>query len=127
MAIDKQMCILVVDDSSSMRGIIKDILKNIGFRNVAEAEDGASAWELLLKERVDFIVSDWNMPKMTGIELLRKVRASDEFRETPFLMVSAESEQDNILEAIEAKVTNYIVKPFTPETMQQKIHKIFEE
>ncbi len=117
--------ILVVDDFSTMRRIIKNILRQLGFSNVIEADDGTTAWETLNKDRVEFIISDWNMPNMTGIELLRKVRASEEFGDMPFLMVTAEAQQENIIEAVQAKVSNYIVKPFTAETMKQKIDKIF--
>ncbi|WP_029893626.1 chemotaxis response regulator CheY [Desulfohalovibrio reitneri] len=127
MGYDKNMRVLVVDDFSTMRRIVKNILKQIGMTNVVEADDGTTAWDLLNREPVDFIVSDWNMPQMSGIELLRKVRASEEFADLPFLMVTAEAQQENIIEAVQAKVSNYIVKPFTAETMQQKIDKIFEK
>ena len=126
MAYDKNMRVLVVDDFSTMRRIIKNILKQLGFNNIVEADDGTTAWEILSKEPVDLIVSDWNMPQMSGIELLRKVRSSKEFADVPFLMVTAEGLQENIIEAVQAKVSNYIVKPFTAETMGQKIEKIFE-
>ena len=86
-----------------------------------------TAWETLNKDKIDFIISDWNMPKMPGIELLRKVRGSEEFANLPFLMVTAEAQQENIIEAVQAKVSNYIVKPFTAETLGQKIDKIFEK
>jgi two-component system chemotaxis response regulator CheY len=119
------MRVLVVDDFSTMRRIVKNILRQLGFNNVVEADDGTSAWEILNREKIDFIVSDWNMPQMTGIELLRRVRASEQHAETPFLMVTAEAQQENIIEAVQAKVSNYIVKPFTAETMKQKIDKIF--
>jgi two-component system chemotaxis response regulator CheY len=127
MAANKEMRILVVDDFSTMRRIIKNILRQLGFNNIIEADDGSTAWETLNKEKVDFIISDWNMPKMPGIELLRKVRSSEEFAATPFLMVTAEAQQENIIEAVQAKVSNYIVKPFTAETLGQKIDKIFEK
>lgn len=127
MATDKNMRVLVVDDFSTMRRIIKNILRQIGFNNIVEADDGTTAWETLNKDTIHFIISDWNMPKMTGIELLRKVRASEEFQDMPFLMVTAEAQQENIIEAVQAKVSNYIVKPFTPETLGQKIDKIFEK
>ena len=91
-----------------------------------EADDGSVAWEMLQKDPVDFIVSDWNMPKMTGIELLKKVRADDNLKDIPFLMVTAEAQKENIVEAVKARVSNYIVKPFTPETLSEKIEKIFE-
>jgi len=125
MGYDKNMRVLVVDDFSTMRRIIKNILRQLGFNNIVEADDGTTAWEVLNKDRINFIISDWNMPKMTGIELLRKVRASEEFADLPFLMVTAEGLQENIIEAVQAKVSNYIVKPFTPETLGQKIDKIF--
>lgn len=120
------MRILVVDDFSTMRRIIKNILRQLGFTNMVEADDGTTAWEVLNKDKIDFIVSDWNMPKMSGIELLRKVRSSEEFADLPFLMVTAEAQQENIIEAVQAKVSNYIVKPFTADTLGQKIDKIFE-
>ncbi|WP_031483839.1 chemotaxis response regulator CheY [Maridesulfovibrio frigidus] len=127
MAIDYSMKVLVVDDFATMRRIIKNILRQIGFTNIVEADDGTTAWELLNKDdSIEFIVSDWNMPQMTGIEFLRKVRASEEFSDLPFLMVTAEAQQENIIEAVQAKVSNYIVKPFTPDTLGQKINKIFE-
>jgi len=125
MAYDTGMRVLVVDDFSTMRRIVKNILRQLGFTNVTEADDGTTAWDVLNSEKIDFIVSDWNMPEMTGIDLLRKVRASEEFADTPFLMVTAEAQQANIIEAVQAKVSNYIVKPFTAETLKQKIDKIF--
>lgn len=127
MAANKEMRILVVDDFSTMRRIIKNILRQLGFNNIIEADDGSTAWETLNKDKIDFIISDWNMPKMPGIELLRKVRASEEFAALPFLMVTAEAQQENIIEAVQAKVSNYIVKPFTAETLGQKIEKIFDK
>jgi two-component system chemotaxis response regulator CheY len=125
MAYDPNMRVLVVDDFSTMRRIIKNILRQLGFNNVVEADDGTTAWDVLNKDKIDFIISDWNMPQMTGIELLRKVRGSEEFSDLPFLMVTAEAQQENIIEAVQAKVSNYIVKPFTAEVMRQKIDKIF--
>ncbi|MHC1789263.1 chemotaxis response regulator CheY [Solidesulfovibrio sp.] len=127
MAYNKEMRILVVDDFSTMRRIIKNILRQLGFNNIIEADDGSTAWETLNKDKIDFIISDWNMPKMPGIELLRKVRSSEEFAALPFLMVTAEAQQENIIEAVQAKVSNYIVKPFTAETLGQKIDKIFDK
>jgi two-component system chemotaxis response regulator CheY len=125
MAYDPNMRVLVVDDFSTMRRIIKNILRQLGFNNVVEADDGTTAWDVLNKDKIDFIISDWNMPQMTGIELLRKVRGSEEFADLPFLMVTAEAQQENIIEAVQAKVSNYIVKPFTADVMRQKIDKIF--
>ncbi len=126
MAIDPGMKILIVDDFATMRRIVKNILTQLGFKQFIEADDGAAAWDILQKEKVDFIVSDWNMPNMTGIELLKKVRADERFQELPFLMVTAEAQKENIVEAVKARVSNYIVKPFTPETLSEKIEKIFE-
>lgn len=126
MAVNTNMRVLIVDDFSTMRRIIKNILRQLGFNNIVEADDGTAAWDILSKDQIDFIISDWNMPQMTGIELLRKVRASEEFGDLPFLMVTAEAQQENIIEAVQAKVSNYIVKPFTAETLGQKINKIFE-
>lgn len=125
MAFDPDMRVLIVDDFSTMRRIVRNILRQIGLNNVVEADDGTTAWDVLNREKIDFIVSDWNMPKMTGIELLRKVRSSEQFADIPFLMVTAEAQQENIIEAVQAKVSNYIVKPFTADTMKQKIDKIF--
>jgi len=127
MAVNKDMRVLVVDDFSTMRRIIKNILRQLGFTNIIEADDGTTAWETLNKDKIDFVISDWNMPKMPGIELLRKVRGSEEFAAMPFLMVTAEAQQENIIEAVQAKVSNYIVKPFTAETLSQKIEKIFDK
>ena len=125
MAYDPNMRVLIVDDFSTMRRIVRNILRQLGLNNVVEADDGTTAWDIINREKIDFIVSDWNMPKMTGIELLRKVRGSEQFADTPFLMVTAEAQQENIIEAVQAKVSNYIVKPFTADTLQQKIDKIF--
>jgi len=125
MAIDFNMKVLIVDDFATMRRIVKNILTQLGFKNFIEADDGSTAWDILQKEQVDFIVSDWNMPKMTGIELLKKVRADERFQNLPFLMVTADAQKENIVEAVKARVSNYIVKPFTPETLSEKIQKIF--
>ena len=119
------MRVLIVDDFSTMRRIVRNILRQLGIANVVEADDGTTAWDILNREKIDFIVSDWNMPKMPGIDLLRKVRASEQFADLPFLMVTAEAQQENIIEAVQAKVSNYIVKPFTADTLKQKIDKIF--
>jgi len=119
------MRILVVDDFSTMRRIIKNILRQLGYNNIVEADDGTAAVGILEREKIDFIISDWNMPQMTGIELLRHVRQTEQLKDTPFLMVTAEAQQENIIEAVKAKVSNYIVKPFTADTLQEKIEKIF--
>ena len=127
MTYDPNMRILIVDDFSTMRRIIKNILRQLELNNVVEADDGTTAWEILNKDHINFIISDWNMPQMTGIELLRKVRASEDYGHLPFLMVTAEAQQANLIEAAQAGVSNYIVKPFTAETMKQKIDKIFAQ
>jgi two-component system chemotaxis response regulator CheY len=127
MAINRDMRILVVDDFSTMRRIVKNLLKELGFSDFSEAEDGVLAWDALVAAGgYDFIVSDWNMPNMTGIDFLRKVRADPRFKDTPFLLITAEAKRSQILEAAEAGVNGYIVKPFTAATLNEKIQKIFE-
>jgi two-component system, chemotaxis family, chemotaxis protein CheY len=123
---DNKMCILVVDDFATMRRIVKNILKQLGYENIHEADDGASALEVLKREKIQFIISDWNMPQMSGIELLKAVRATEAWKDLPFLMVTAEGQKENVIEAVKNRVNNYIVKPFTPETLMEKINKIFE-
>lgn len=123
---DLKMKVLLVDDFSTMRRIIKNLLKEVGFTNIDEAENGNAALEKLKGGDFDFVISDWNMPVMTGIDLLRAVRADGSLKEMPFLMVTAEAKQENIVEALQAGVSNYIVKPFTSKTLQEKIDKIFD-
>ncbi len=125
MAVDTNMKVLVVDDFATMRRIVKNILTQLGFSNIIEADDGTTALEILKKEPVGMIVSDWNMPKMTGLELLKAVRADSDLAATPFIMVTAEAQQDNIILAVKAKVSQYVVKPFTAETLGEKIDKVF--
>ena len=125
MPYDKNMKVLVVDDFTTMRRIARNILRQLGFNNIIEADDGSTAVGILEKERVDLIISDWKMPQMTGLELLRHVRQNDELKDTPFLMVTAEAQPENIIEAVKAKVSNYIVKPFTADTLNEKIEKVF--
>ena len=115
---------LVVDDFATMRRIIRKILKDLQFQDVLEAENGADALKLLATNKVDLIVSDWNMPVMTGLEFLKRVRADDRLKSLPFLMVTAEAQKENIFEAVQAKVSNYIVKPFTPAILEEKLAKI---
>ncbi|OIP44071.1 MAG: response regulator [Deltaproteobacteria bacterium CG_4_10_14_3_um_filter_60_8] len=122
---DTNMRVLIVDDFATMRRIIKNILTQLGYKNTLEADDGTTALEVLKKEKVDLIISDWNMPKMTGLELLKTVRASETLARTPFIMVTAEAQQDNIILAVKAKVSQYIVKPFTADTLGEKIDKVF--
>jgi two-component system chemotaxis response regulator CheY len=127
MALDLSMKILVVDDFSTMRRIVKNILKQIGFSDIDEAENGQVALSKLNDNSYDLVVSDWNMPEMTGIELLKAVRATDGIKDIPFLMVTAEAKKENVVEAVKAGVNNYIVKPFTAEVLQEKIEKIFPD
>ena len=125
MPIDPNIKILIVDDFSTMRKIIRNILTQLGFKNILEADDGTTALEILKKEKVDLIISDWNMPKMSGLELLKAVRSDENFKDIPFVMVTAEAQKESILEAIKYKVNQYIVKPFTPETLKEKLEKVF--
>ncbi|MEK7762125.1 MAG: chemotaxis response regulator CheY [Nitrospirota bacterium] len=121
------MKILVVDDMSTMRRIVKNILKQLGFSNMDEAENGQEALQKLRADTFGFVVSDWNMPVMPGIEMLRAIRADEKLKHIPVLMVTAEAQKENLIEAIQAGVNNYVVKPFTAETMQEKINKIFNK
>ena len=116
--------VLVVDDFATMRKIIKNNLKGMGFNNIVEAENGQKALEELKKESVGLIISDWNMPGMTGIELLKAVRGDAELNSIPFIMVTAEGQKDNVMEAAEAGVSNYVVKPLTPDTFSEKLQKV---
>ena len=126
MPADPNIKILVVDDMSTMRRIVKNIMKQLGFVNVEEAENGEEALIKLRADSFGFIISDWNMPVMTGIELLRAVRADEKLKTIPLLMVTAEAQKENLIEAIQAGVSNYIVKPFTAEVLQEKMNKIFK-
>mgnify|MGYP003487680529 CR=1 FL=1 len=120
------MKILVVDDMSTMRRIVKNILKQLGFNNLEEAENGQEALKKLKADTYGFVVSDWNMPVMMGIDMLRAIRADETLKKIPVLMVTAEAQKENLMEAVQAGVSNYVVKPFTAETMQEKINKIFK-
>lgn len=120
------MKILIVDDFSTMRRIIKNLLRELGFNNTMEADDGSTALPMLKNGSFDFLITDWNMPNMEGIELLRSVRADPALKTLPVLMVTAEAKRDQIVEAAQAGVNGYIVKPFTAETLKEKIDKIFE-
>ncbi len=120
------MKILVVDDFSTMRRIVRNLLRDLGFNNAEEADDGATALPMLKTGRFDFLVTDWNMPIMEGIDLVRAIRADPDLRELPILMVTAEARREQIVAAAEAGVNGYIVKPFTAQTLEQKIAKIFE-
>lgn len=122
---DLSMKVLVVDDFATMRRIVKNVLKQIGFKHIGEADDGKSALKAMKSEKFDLIMCDWNMPEMSGIDLLHAVRADDELKDTPFVMVTAEAQKENILEAVKAGVSNYVVKPFTAETVEEKLKKVF--
>ncbi len=120
------MKILIVDDFSTMRRIIKNLLRDLGFNNTQEADDGTTALPMLQAGGFDFLVTDWNMPGMTGLDLLKAVRADPKLSSLPVLMVTAEAKKDQIIEAAQAGVNGYIVKPFTAQTLKEKIDKIFE-
>ncbi|HCN62330.1 MAG TPA: response regulator [Pseudomonas sp.] len=123
---NKDMKILIVDDFSTMRRIIKNLLRDLGFTNTVEADDGNTAIPILNTGRIDFLVTDWNMPGMTGIDLLRHVRADEKLKHLPVLMVTAEAKREQIIEAAQAGVNGYVVKPFTAQALKDKIEKIFE-
>lgn len=117
---------LVVDDFATMRRIIKNVLKKIGFTDISEADDGKTAFTMLKNDTFDLVLCDWNMPEMPGIELLKAVRSDDGVKDIPFVMVTAEAKKENIVEAVKAGVSNYVVKPFTAETIGQKLKKVFD-
>ena len=120
------MKILVVDDFPTMRRIVKTLMRQQGFTNFVEAEDGQQGFKMLeTMPDIEFIVSDWNMPNMTGLEFLKAVRADPRFKHLPFLMVTAEAEKEKIIEAVKSGVSNYIVKPFTGDTLREKLSKVF--
>ncbi len=120
------MNILVVDDFSTMRRFIKNLLKDLGFSNIQEADDGSTALPMLQQGDFDFVVTDWNMPGMQGIDLLRNIRADDNLKHLPVLMVTAEAKKEQIVAAAQAGVNGYVVKPFTAATLKEKLAKIFE-
>jgi len=122
--VDKNMRILVVDDALTMRRIVINLLRQLGFTNMNEADDGTTAWDKLHSETFDLIISDWNMPKMTGIDLLRKIRADGKYSQLPFIMVTAEGKRENVIAAVQAGVSNYIVKPFNAATLKEKLVKV---
>ena len=131
MALKADIKIIVVDDMSTMRKIIKNMLMKIGFTNISEADDGATAWPMIegaIKDGkpFEFIVSDWNMSKMSGLDLLIKIRATPGLEKLPFLMITAESEQGNVVIAVKAGVSNFVVKPFSPQILKEKIDRIFK-
>jgi len=124
--IDKNMKFLVVDDFSTMRRIVRNLLKELGFVNADEAEDGAIALQKLKAGGFDFVVSDWNMPNMDGLSLLQAIRADESLKKLPVLMVTAEAKKENIVAAAQAGANGYVVKPFTAATLDEKLNKIFQ-
>ncbi len=123
---EKNIKILVVDDFATMRKVVRNLLKQVGYEDIVEAEDGVMPLKALKSQKIDVVVSDWNMPNMSGLELLKAVRADADLAKTPFLMVTAEALQDNVVAAVKAGVSNYIVKPFTAEVLNEKIKKIMD-
>lgn len=123
---NKNMKIIVVDDFSTMRRIIKNLLKDLGFTNIQEADDGSTALPMLQQGDFDFVITDWNMPGMQGIDLLRAIRADDKLKHLPVLMVTAEAKKEQIVAAAQAGVNGYVIKPFTAGTLKEKLTKIFE-
>lgn len=126
-AIDYSIKVLVVDDFATMRKIIRNVLKQIGFEDIVEAEDGTAALQILKREKVGLVVTDWNMPNLSGLELLRSIRQTPQCARLPVLMVTAEGLKEHVLEAVKAGVSNYVVKPFTAEVLQEKIEAIFKK
>jgi two-component system chemotaxis response regulator CheY len=124
-SLDRKMKILVVDDFSTMRQIVKKSLRQLGFDNITEAVDGNDALSKLKADEFKFIVSDWNMPNMMGIDLLKAIRGDERLKTLPFLMITAEAQKENIIEAAKAGVSQYIIKPFTVDGLQQKMEAIF--
>ena len=123
---DKNMRILVVDDFSTMRRIVRGILRQLGFENSVEAENGAEAFKAVQDGGIDFVVSDWNMPVMNGLDLLKNIRAEESIKNTPLLMVTAEALKENVVMAISAGANNYVVKPFTSDVLEEKMTAIFK-
>lgn len=127
MLIDKDITVLVVDDSDSMRTTVKSILREIGFLNISEASDGIHALSQLKHGGIDVLISDWNMPNMDGITLVRMIRGDDALKNMIVLMVTAEADREHVVEAIKVGIDDYIVKPFTGDVLQKKLEKIFEK
>ncbi|KAF0808630.1 Response regulator CheY [Alcanivorax sp. S71-1-4] len=125
--IDKDMSILVVDDFPTMRRIVRSLLKELGFNNVDEAEDGQEALSRLRSGHFEFVLSDWNMPNLDGLEMLKQMRADAALKDLPVLMITAEAKKENIIAAAQAGANGYIVKPFTAVTLEEKLNKIFQK
>lgn len=124
---DADLQFLVVDDFSTMRRIVRNLLKELGYHNIEEAEDGAEALARLDGGQVQFVISDWNMPNLNGLDMLKSIRADDRFKHLPVLMVTAEAKKENIVAAAQAGASGYVVKPFTAATLEEKMNKIFEK
>jgi two-component system chemotaxis response regulator CheY len=124
--VSKAIKYLVVDDFSTMRRIVKNLLQELGYQNIQEADDGKSAWPMLQSGDFDFVITDWNMPLMPGLELLKAIRADEKLKHLPVLMVTAEAKREQIIEAAQAGVSGYVVKPFTAETLKLKLDKIIQ-
>jgi len=125
--VDKNISFLVVDDFPTMRRIVRSLLKELGFANVDEAEDGQEALNKLKAGGFDFVVADWNMPNLDGMEMLKQIRADPDLSKLPVLMVTAEAKKENIIAAAQAGASGYVVKPFTAATLDEKLNKIFEK
>lgn len=124
---DKNLRFLVVDDFATMRRIVRNLLKDLDFNNVEEAEDGQDALDKLRQSSFDFVISDWNMPNLDGLQLLNEIRNDPKFASLPVLMVTAEAKKENIIAAAQAGANGYVVKPFTAATLEEKLNKIFEK
>ena len=125
--VDADKRFLVVDDFATMRKIVRNLLRQLGYQQIDEAEDGVVALRKLKSTKYDMIICDWNMPNMTGIELLKEVRSDESLKAVPFLMVTAEANKENVIEAVKAGVSNYIVKPFTADTLSGKIDAVIKK
>ncbi|MCG5379237.1 chemotaxis response regulator CheY [Providencia rettgeri] len=123
----KDLSFLVVDDFSTMRRIVRNLLKELGFNRIEEAEDGVDALEKIRAGSIDFVVADWNMPNMDGLELLKTIRGDDALKHIPVLMVTAEAKKENIIAAAQAGASGYVVKPFTAAILEEKLNKVFEK
>lgn len=123
----KDMTALVVDDFATMRRIIRNILRDLGFNEILEADEGEKALDILRRQKVDLVLADWNMPNMTGLELLKEVRATPGLSDLPFVLVTAEAQRENVIEAVKAKVSNYIVKPFNAATLADKLGRVLPD
>ncbi|CNI14288.1 MULTISPECIES: chemotaxis response regulator CheY [Yersinia] len=124
---DKNLRFLVIDDFATMRRIVRNLLQDLGFKNVDEAEDGQDALNKLRESKFDFVISDWNMPNLDGLQLLSEIRKDENLNKIPVLMVTAEAKKENIIAAAQAGANGYVVKPFTAATLEEKLNKIFEK